>query len=186
MGIITCATRHLDLGLQAGRGVGEDVCRVRGQTDDHGQIYNTLVSGKGLYGNIPEEIAQSTSPPLDQGAFRGALQKLFGELRASGRWDYVLVDTRGGFGYTTECAVASTVAHDSHQMIVVGTNRDDMAADRQSKRLCDDKVNRAACQEGWKCRSCMCDRVYQKQTEACSHWLCTLPRVLGRLHGITG
>ncbi len=32
-----------------------------------------------------------------------------------------------GFGYTRDCAVASTVAHDSHQMIVVGTNRDDMA-----------------------------------------------------------
>jgi len=32
-----------------------------------------------------------------------------------------------GFGYTADCAVASTVAHDSHQMIVVGTNRDDMA-----------------------------------------------------------
>ena len=32
-----------------------------------------------------------------------------------------------GFGYTTDCAVASTVAHDSHQMIVVGTNRADMA-----------------------------------------------------------
>ena len=31
-----------------------------------------------------------------------------------------------GFGYTVDCAVASTVAHDSHQMIVVGTNRDDM------------------------------------------------------------
>jgi adenine deaminase len=32
-----------------------------------------------------------------------------------------------GFGYDVDCAVASTVAHDSHQMIVVGTNRDDMA-----------------------------------------------------------
>src|SRR4029079_5231265 len=32
-----------------------------------------------------------------------------------------------GFGYDTDVAVASTVAHDSHQMIVVGTNRDDMA-----------------------------------------------------------
>jgi adenine deaminase len=32
-----------------------------------------------------------------------------------------------GFGYKIDCAVASTVAHDSHQMIVVGTNRDDMA-----------------------------------------------------------
>lgn len=33
-----------------------------------------------------------------------------------------------GFGYNVDCAVAATVAHDSHQMIVVGTNRDDMAA----------------------------------------------------------
>ena len=32
-----------------------------------------------------------------------------------------------GFGYTVDCAVASTVAHDSHHMIVVGTSRPDMA-----------------------------------------------------------
>jgi len=32
-----------------------------------------------------------------------------------------------GFGYSTDCAIASTVAHDSHQMIVVGTNKADMA-----------------------------------------------------------
>lgn len=32
-----------------------------------------------------------------------------------------------GFGYDSDCAVASTVAHDSHHMIVVGTNKDDMA-----------------------------------------------------------
>jgi adenine deaminase len=32
-----------------------------------------------------------------------------------------------GFGYNRPCAVASTVAHDSHHMIVVGTNRADMA-----------------------------------------------------------
>ena len=32
-----------------------------------------------------------------------------------------------GFGYVADCAVASTVAHDSHHMIVVGTNKDDMA-----------------------------------------------------------
>lgn len=32
-----------------------------------------------------------------------------------------------GFGYTLDCAMASTVAHDSHHMIVVGTNKDDMA-----------------------------------------------------------
>jgi adenine deaminase len=32
-----------------------------------------------------------------------------------------------GFGYSRPCAIASTVAHDSHHMIVVGTHRDDMA-----------------------------------------------------------
>ncbi|WP_062010989.1 adenine deaminase [Aureimonas sp. AU4] len=32
-----------------------------------------------------------------------------------------------GFGYDVPCALASTVAHDSHHMIVVGTSADDMA-----------------------------------------------------------
>jgi adenine deaminase len=32
-----------------------------------------------------------------------------------------------GFGYVEDCAIASTVAHDSHHMIVVGTNKEDMA-----------------------------------------------------------
>jgi adenine deaminase len=32
-----------------------------------------------------------------------------------------------GFGYMKDCALASTVAHDSHHMIVVGTNKADMA-----------------------------------------------------------
>jgi adenine deaminase len=32
-----------------------------------------------------------------------------------------------GFGYVADCAMASTVAHDSHHMIVVGTNKEDMA-----------------------------------------------------------
>jgi len=32
-----------------------------------------------------------------------------------------------GFGYRKDCAMASTVAHDSHHMIVVGTSKDDMA-----------------------------------------------------------
>ena len=32
-----------------------------------------------------------------------------------------------GFGYNVDCAMASTVAHDSHHMIVVGTSHEDMA-----------------------------------------------------------
>ena len=43
----------------------------------------------------------------------------------SGRVQVGLVS---GFGFNVPCAVATTVAHDSHQMIVVGTNDADMAA----------------------------------------------------------
>jgi adenine deaminase len=32
-----------------------------------------------------------------------------------------------GFGFDVPCAIATTVAHDSHQLIVVGTNDEDMA-----------------------------------------------------------
>ena len=32
-----------------------------------------------------------------------------------------------GFGFDSKCAIASTVAHDSHQMIVVGTDEESMA-----------------------------------------------------------
>jgi adenine deaminase len=39
----------------------------------------------------------------------------------------VQVGLVSGFGFNVPCAVATTVAHDSHQMIVVGTNDDDMA-----------------------------------------------------------
>jgi adenine deaminase len=38
-----------------------------------------------------------------------------------------------GFGYAGDCAIASTVAHDSHHMIVVGTSKSDMA--RAANRL---------------------------------------------------
>lgn len=44
--------------------------------------------------------------------------------QSSGRVQVGLVS---GFGFNVPCAVATTVAHDSHQMIVVGTNDDDMA-----------------------------------------------------------
>ncbi len=44
--------------------------------------------------------------------------------RASGRVVNAFVS---GFGYDVPCAVASTVAHDSHHMLVVGTSKSDMA-----------------------------------------------------------
>ena len=39
----------------------------------------------------------------------------------------VQVGLVSGFGFTSNCAIGTTVAHDSHHMIVVGTNETDMA-----------------------------------------------------------
>ena len=39
----------------------------------------------------------------------------------------VMMGLVSGFGFTSNCAVASTVAHDSHHMIVVGTDEESMA-----------------------------------------------------------
>jgi len=50
--------------------------------------------------------------------------------RATGR---VVNGFVSGFGFDVPCAVASTVAHDSHHMIVVGTDKGDMA--RAANRL---------------------------------------------------
>jgi len=44
--------------------------------------------------------------------------------RNTGRVQIGLVN---GFCFNESCAVASTVAHDSHQLIVVGTDDEDMA-----------------------------------------------------------
>ncbi|GAB4505521.1 MAG: adenine deaminase [Anaerolineales bacterium] len=44
--------------------------------------------------------------------------------RGSGQ---VTVGLVSGFGFTEKCAIASTVAHDSHHMLVVGTDEADMA-----------------------------------------------------------
>jgi adenine deaminase len=50
--------------------------------------------------------------------------------RATGAVTHAFVS---GFGYSGRCAMASTVAHDSHHMIVVGTDREEMA--RAANRL---------------------------------------------------
>jgi adenine deaminase len=47
-------------------------------------------------------------------------------LRHKGR-SGITVGLVNGFGFNVNCAVASTVAHDSHHMIVVGTDETDMA-----------------------------------------------------------
>jgi adenine deaminase len=58
---------------------------------------------------------------LDQDVIKVAVVE---RHRATGSVQVGLVH---GFGFTAKCAVASTIAHDSHHMIVVGTNEADMA-----------------------------------------------------------
>ena len=41
-----------------------------------------------------------------------------------------------GFGYNVPCAVASTVAHDAHHMIVIGTDKENMAIAANTLREC--------------------------------------------------
>jgi adenine deaminase len=53
--------------------------------------------------------------------------------RATGRVVNAFVS---GFGYNVPCAVASTVAHDSHHMIVIGTNKSDMAIAANTLKQC--------------------------------------------------
>lgn len=82
----------------------------RGRQDDHGQIYDLLISGRGLYGDVQEEIDQSAAVQITRESFRRSIDQLFKHLRASNQWDYVLVDTRGGFGFNTTdtCALSDS------------------------------------------------------------------------------
>jgi len=68
------------------------------------------------------------SPPFTGGRPRGGgdLAKIALVERHQGTGG-VQVGLVSGFGFTERCAIASTVAHDSHHMIVVGTDEADMA-----------------------------------------------------------
>jgi adenine deaminase len=53
--------------------------------------------------------------------------------KSTGRVQTALVH---GFGFKGKCAVATTVAHDSHHMIVAGTNEEDMAMAANTLAIC--------------------------------------------------
>ncbi len=77
----------------------------------------------------PTKALEHTLPVTD-GRVTGDLEKdvcqiaLVERHRATGG---IVNGFVAGFGYTKPCALASTVAHDSHHMIVVGTSAQDMA-----------------------------------------------------------
>lgn len=68
--------------------------------------------------------------PVSQGEIRPDISRDIAKIAlverhtASGRVQVGLVH---GFGFDSPCAIASTVAHDSHHMIVVGTDENNMA-----------------------------------------------------------
>jgi len=72
--------------------------------------YDVFLSSRGLYGNVDEEIGQQVMPSLTREQFQNAIKRFFDEIKASNKWDYVLIDTRGGFGYNTTdvCALADS------------------------------------------------------------------------------
>jgi cellulose biosynthesis protein BcsQ len=74
---------------------------------DHGVDYHILISGKALYGELDTEVHASTVTELGRESFRAAIQRLIEELHEL-PYDYVLLDTRGGFGFETTdvCALA--------------------------------------------------------------------------------
>ena len=82
----------------------------RGEADDHGQIYHAIISGKDLYGDFEGDPQQSPILDLPKESYGNAVNDLFVALRSTQEWDYVLVDTRGGFGFTSTdvCALADS------------------------------------------------------------------------------
>jgi len=82
----------------------------RNGPEDHGVVYNALISGRFLYGDRSPDSPISAIPNVDRGTFRSAVRELFDALRRSGKYDYVIVDTRGGFSFesTDLCGLADS------------------------------------------------------------------------------
>src|SRR5438477_10267289 len=54
----------------------------RSGADDHGVIYEALISGKGLYGDVPPP------QPVDRAHFRRGVAELFADLERNHECDY--------------------------------------------------------------------------------------------------
>ena len=83
-------------------------------SNDHDLSYNAIISGQGLYGDRasggePEAVgAESWNRQFERTTFRRAVSELFRELRERHEYDYVLVDSRGGFSFeSTDVAAAA-------------------------------------------------------------------------------
>ncbi|WP_263381704.1 ParA family protein [Granulicella arctica] len=81
----------------------------RSASDDHGISYDAIICTNTLYGEKGLQ-AEAAVPDLDQSSFRAGIRRLFEDLRNSGEFSYVIVDTRGGFAFesTDVCALADS------------------------------------------------------------------------------
>jgi TonB family protein len=80
------------------------------QQGDHGISYDALISGKYIYGDSYSPSERLVVPDLDQATFRKSVSTLFAAVRTSEKYDYVIIDTRGGFALesTDVCALADS------------------------------------------------------------------------------
>lgn len=96
---------------------GQMKCEPRGihrsgsnEQGDHGVSYQAIISGKWIYGDEPATSSTPVVPDIDQGTFRKAVAALFESIKKADQYDYVIVDTRGGFAFesTDVCALADS------------------------------------------------------------------------------
>jgi MinD-like ATPase involved in chromosome partitioning or flagellar assembly len=80
------------------------------RTQDHGRAYQTIISDRYLYGEMPQGKTETWSidRQYERETFREAVTTLFDNLRSRAEYDYVLVDSRGGFSFeSTDIAAAA-------------------------------------------------------------------------------
>src|SRR5271166_2032812 len=79
---------------------------------DHGCLYNAIISGKTLYGDVSAPARSNLlMGDIDRKVFQEAVYRLFEELKSRRAYDYILVDSRGGFSFesTDVCAAADSL-----------------------------------------------------------------------------
>ena len=65
--------------------------------DDHGVRYDAIISSRQLYGDQSEISQDDESIQPDRESYSKVIQTIFDSLRSNAEFDYVIVDTRGGF-----------------------------------------------------------------------------------------
>lgn len=102
-----------DFRLEAGRDDGAVMSNVIGVVENQAPTKHLRMEVQVVDGEIPVD--------MDADVAKIALVE---RHKATGGVQVGLVS---GFGFSEPCGLATTVAHDSHHMIVVGTNEEDMA-----------------------------------------------------------